>query len=64
MERSSISYEAGDKVAIVVEGNIFKIGIIKEFQGDVAIVETPTSVVSCSYIYLEHYNETNNEQQD
>lgn len=60
MEKKYIEYNAGDKVAVIVEGSVFRVGIISEFIGDTAVVETPVSVVKCSVSYLKHYEEIEN----
>lgn len=53
-DNNVIVYNAGDKVAIIIDGNVFRTGIITEFQGDIAIVETPTSILRCHFTYLKH----------
>jgi len=55
-----VEYNAGDKVAVIVEGSVFRVGIISEFIGDTAVVETPVSIVKCNVLHLKHYEEIEN----
>lgn len=57
MEENSVIYNAGDKVAIIVDEKIFRVGIISEFIGDNVVIETPTSIVRCNFKYIKHYND-------
>lgn len=62
MKKKYIEYNAGDKVAVIVDGNVFRVGIISEFIGDIAVVETPVSIVKCSVLHLKHYEEMENSE--
>lgn len=52
-----VVYNAGDKVAVIVDGKVFRVGVITEFIGDTVVIETPVSIVKCNVLYIKHYTE-------
>jgi hypothetical protein len=62
MAKNSIAFEVGNKVTVMVDGKVFRVGVISEFKGEIVVVHTPTSIIHCNVLLLKHY-EDNDERE-
>ena len=51
--RENHEYKAGDIATVMLDGKPYKSGIIREFQGTMVVIDTPTSEIHCQITCLE-----------